>query len=317
MFGGQQQVTTAARRGSDRAARTSSPKCSRILKTSSTRARSHPHRPQRLRDRQELPGRSGAGERPEADARRRWRTLDGEPPATARSRRPHATSSSPAAAPTSRAAAAARPGPRGARRSAAARLALHGGAGEALPGDVDDLRRGADDLAGRRRATCRRCCRITSSRRAAARSASASPARSALKLAHPDKTVDRLHRRRRQHVHHPGAVDGGAPRIGAKFVICNNALHAAQAEHPAILEETRACRRVLSRLLRPADPVHPIRSAGRVDGGQGRPGRAADEVGPALDAAFAHDGPFLIDLVVSNEVAHDVAHAKHLRAGQS
>jgi thiamine pyrophosphate-dependent acetolactate synthase large subunit-like protein len=42
-----------------------------------------------------------------------------------------------------------------------------------------------------------------------------------------------------------------------------------------------------------------------------------EQVGPALDAAFADDGPFLIDLVVSNEVKHDVAVKKHARAGQS
>ena len=42
-----------------------------------------------------------------------------------------------------------------------------------------------------------------------------------------------------------------------------------------------------------------------------------DQVGPALDAAFADDKPFLIDLVVSNEVKHDVATKKHARAGQS
>ena len=42
-----------------------------------------------------------------------------------------------------------------------------------------------------------------------------------------------------------------------------------------------------------------------------------DQVGPALDAAFADDKPFLIDLVVSNEVKHDVSVKKHARAGQS
>ncbi len=42
-----------------------------------------------------------------------------------------------------------------------------------------------------------------------------------------------------------------------------------------------------------------------------------DQVGPALDAAFADDQPFLIDLVVSNEVTHDIAAKKHARAGQS
>jgi hypothetical protein len=40
-------------------------------------------------------------------------------------------------------------------------------------------------------------------------------------------------------------------------------------------------------------------------------------VGPAIDAALADDRPFLIDLVVSNEVKHDEARAKHVRAGQS
>ena len=43
----------------------------------------------------------------------------------------------------------------------------------------------------------------------------------------------------------------------------------------------------------------------------------SDEIGAALDRAFADDGPFLIDLVVRNEVAHDVGRAKHARAGQS
>ena len=64
--------------------------------------------------------------------------------------------------------------------------------------------------------------RATTSRRAAARSASASPARSGVKLAHPDKTVIGF------------SGDGGAMYtiqalwtaahhdIGAKFVVCNN-----------------------------------------------------------------------------------------------
>jgi thiamine pyrophosphate-dependent acetolactate synthase large subunit-like protein len=42
-----------------------------------------------------------------------------------------------------------------------------------------------------------------------------------------------------------------------------------------------------------------------------------DEIGPALDAALADDRPFLIDLVVHNDVPSDIARAKHLRAGQS
>jgi thiamine pyrophosphate-dependent acetolactate synthase large subunit-like protein len=44
---------------------------------------------------------------------------------------------------------------------------------------------------------------------------------------------------------------------------------------------------------------------------------AREQIGPALDQALAHNGPFLIDLVVSNEVAHDMGRGKHLKAAQS
>jgi benzoylformate decarboxylase len=43
----------------------------------------------------------------------------------------------------------------------------------------------------------------------------------------------------------------------------------------------------------------------------------AEQIGPALDMALADDRPFLIDLVVNNDVEHDVARQKHARAGQS
>ena len=42
-----------------------------------------------------------------------------------------------------------------------------------------------------------------------------------------------------------------------------------------------------------------------------------EQIGPALDRALADDRPFLIDLVVHNDVRNDVARAKHLTAGQS
>ena len=55
--------------------------------------------------------------------------------------------------------------------------------------------------------------------------------------------------------------------------------------------------------------------------GDGRRRRCAsttrEEIGPALDAALADDRPFLIDLVVNNDVRNDVARAMHLEAGQS
>ena len=42
-----------------------------------------------------------------------------------------------------------------------------------------------------------------------------------------------------------------------------------------------------------------------------------EQIGPALDAALADERPFLIDLVVRNDVANDVERGKHLKAGQS
>jgi benzoylformate decarboxylase len=58
----------------------------------------------------------------------------------------------------------------------------------------------------------------------------------------------------------------------------------------------------------------------RLAGSMGVPAarvESSDQVGAALDRAFADDGPFLIDLVVSNEIQHDLSRAKHSRAGQS
>ena len=42
-----------------------------------------------------------------------------------------------------------------------------------------------------------------------------------------------------------------------------------------------------------------------------------EQIGPALDAALADDRPFLIDLVVNNDLTQDLARAKHARAGNS
>ena len=42
-----------------------------------------------------------------------------------------------------------------------------------------------------------------------------------------------------------------------------------------------------------------------------------EQIGPALDAALADERPFLIDLVVHNDVSQDIARGKHARAGQS
>jgi benzoylformate decarboxylase len=139
-----------------------------------------------------------------------------------------------------------------------------------------------------------------------------------LKLAHPDRTV----------VGFTG--DGGSMYtiqalwtaahhgIGAKFVVLNNGayqllklniqqywkdLDLPEGEFPASFD------------LR--DPVIRFDRLAESMGVPSARVAVADEIGPALDAAFAHDGPFLIDLVVSNEITHDVARAKHVRAGQS
>ena len=68
-------IVAAGRRGADRAARTSSPRSSpRSSGVFAPGAQGRPHRPRRLRDRQELPGRPRPRRRPEADARPCWPT---------------------------------------------------------------------------------------------------------------------------------------------------------------------------------------------------------------------------------------------------
>ena len=66
------------------------------------------------------------------------------------------------------------------------------------------------------------------------------------------------------------------------------------------------------------DPDIQFDDLAKSHGRRRRPGddaarRSARRSTPAL----ADDGPFLIDLVVNNDVPDDVARAKHLKAGQS
>ena len=138
------------------------------------------------------------------------------------------------------------------------------------------------------------------------------------KLAHPDRTV----------VGFTG--DGGSMytiqalwtaahhRVGAKVVILDNGAYqllklniqqywkdigVPESEFPASFD----LRDPGIRFDRLAESLGV--SAARVE--------RADQIGPALDAALGDDRPFLIDLVVSNEVHHDLARKKHARAGQS
>lgn len=138
------------------------------------------------------------------------------------------------------------------------------------------------------------------------------------KLAHPDRTV----------VGFTG--DGGSMytiqalwtaahhRIGAKFVILDNGAYQllrlniqqywkdlGLPENPFPASFDLGDPDIRFDVLAEAMGVDALRVATR------------EEIGPALDAALADDRPFLIDLVVNNDVRNDVAQGKHLKAGQS
>ena len=138
------------------------------------------------------------------------------------------------------------------------------------------------------------------------------------KLAHPDRTVIGF------------TGDGGSMytiqalwtaahhRIGAKFVILNNGAYQllrlniqqywkdlGLPENPFPASFDLGDPDIRFDVLAEAMGVDALRVATR------------EEIGPALDAALADDRPFLIDLVVNNDVRNDVALGKHLKAGQS
>ena len=128
-------------------------------------------------------------------------------------------------------------------------------------------------------------CRATTSRRAAARSASASPARSASSSRMPDKTVIGF------------SGDGGAMYtiqamwtaahhgIGAKFVVCNNrSYQLLKLNVQQYWRERGFADHALPRLVRPRRPGDPLRRARRE---HGRPGRARRDArrGRARDRA--------------------------------
>jgi len=138
------------------------------------------------------------------------------------------------------------------------------------------------------------------------------------KLAHPERTV----------VGFTG--DGGSMytiqalwtaahhRIGAKFVILNNgAYQLLRLNIQQYWKDVGLPENPFPESFGLGDPdlqFHQLAKAMGVDGV--RVSRRED-IGPALDAALADDRPFLIDLVVHNDVKQDIARAKHARAGQS
>lgn len=130
------------------------------------------------------------------------------------------------------------------------------------------------------------------------------PGAIALKLAHPDKTVFGF------------TGDGGSMytiqalwtaahhRIGAKFVICNNRsymllkLNILQYWKDQIHVDEHAFPESFSL----ADPVVDFVRLGESMGVPGVRVEKPDQIAPAIRAALAHDGPFLIDLVITDRV---------------
>ena len=138
------------------------------------------------------------------------------------------------------------------------------------------------------------------------------------KLAHPERTV----------VGFTG--DGGSMytiqalwtaahhRVGAKFVDPQQrGVPAPAAQHPPVLEGSRAAGEPVPRVVRAGDPDLQFQGLAQAMGVGGVRVETREGIGPALDAALADDRPFLIDLVVHNDVTQDIARAKHARAGQS
>lgn len=139
-----------------------------------------------------------------------------------------------------------------------------------------------------------------------------------VKLAHPDRTV----------VGFTG--DGGSMytiqalwtaahhRIGAKFVILDNgAYQLLRLNIQQYWKDLGLPENPFPDSFGLGDPdlqFHLLAQAMGVDGVRVS---TREEIGPALDAALADDRPFLIDLVVRNDVTQDIARDKHLRAGQS
>jgi benzoylformate decarboxylase len=139
-----------------------------------------------------------------------------------------------------------------------------------------------------------------------------------LKLAHPDRTV----------VGFTG--DGGSMytiqalwtaahhRVGAKFVILNNgAYQLLKLNIKQYWKDQGLPENDFPASFDLHDPDIRFDQLAQAMGVGSVRVETPEQVGPALDAAFADERPFLIDLVVSNEVKHDVATKKHARAGQS
>ncbi|HEY7591185.1 MAG TPA: thiamine pyrophosphate-binding protein [Candidatus Limnocylindrales bacterium] len=139
-----------------------------------------------------------------------------------------------------------------------------------------------------------------------------------LKLAHPDRPVIGF------------TGDGGSMytiqalwtaahhRVGAKFVILDNgAYQLLKLNIKQYWKDQGLPEGEFPDSFDLRDPDIRFDQLAQAMGCGGARVETPEQVGPAIDAALADDRPFLIDLVVSNEVKHDEARAKHVRAGQS
>jgi thiamine pyrophosphate-dependent acetolactate synthase large subunit-like protein len=124
-----------------------------------------------------------------------------------------------------------------------------------------------------------------------------------IKLAHPDKTVIGF------------TGDGGSMytiqalwsaahhNIGAKFVICNNASYMLLKLN--ILQYWRSQGLQAGRFPTSFDLTGPMVDFVKIAEAMGVPGvcvERPEQAAPAIQQMLAHDGPFLIDMVVSSEL---------------
>jgi benzoylformate decarboxylase len=129
------------------------------------------------------------------------------------------------------------------------------------------------------------------------------PGALAIKLAHPDKTVIGF------------TGDGGSMytiqalwtaahhNIGAKFVICNNQSYMLlELNIMQYWKERNIEEHAFPASFKLADPVIDFATLAQSMGVPGVRVEKPNQVAPAIQQALAHDGPFLIDLVVTDHV---------------
>jgi benzoylformate decarboxylase len=107
-------------------------------------------------------------------------------------------------------------------------------------------------------------------------------------------------------------------RIGAKFVILNNgAYQLLRLNIQQYWKDLGLPENPFPDSFGLGDPDLQFHQLAKAMGVDAVRVSSRDQIGPALDAALADERPFLIDLVVRNDVVNDVAGGKHLKAGQS